>query len=388
MRGCVAEAPGPRRGPGGVGRRSRASARPSWTLESSRAVIARVVSTGAVAVLFALALAPLACGPGAPPPAAAAPPRPRPRPFLPKQPSAPALRQADRIAVFDRVEFSSPSAVHHDTERDLYWVSNVNGSIGRSDNKGFISRLDPNGNVVTLNFIAGGRDGVTLNSPRGLTVRGERLYVTDLDRLREFDAKTGDAVADYHFQAASELTDVVTSADGSLLVVDSGGAASSDGDPATTDALYRLFPDGRQTVVAKGPELAGPVALATEADGIWMVAARTGELLRIVPRDEDPDAPPTSVGSRLTLGFPAPAGIWSLPDATLLIVSMSRGALFRGPRQGPFAPIVQGLESPIDLAYDRRRNRLLIPLLSGHALAVFELPPLASPAAVHEAPSE
>ena len=61
------------------------------------------------------------------------------------------LHLADRLALFDKVGFSSPSAIVHDPVHDVYWVSNLNldGPAGA----GFISRLQPDGALSTLNFI-------------------------------------------------------------------------------------------------------------------------------------------------------------------------------------------------------------------------------------------
>ena len=51
------------------------------------------------------------------------------------------LSLGDRVAIFDRVAFASPSAIIYDKDRDLYWVSNLNGEGPKG--KGFISRLEP-----------------------------------------------------------------------------------------------------------------------------------------------------------------------------------------------------------------------------------------------------
>jgi hypothetical protein len=62
-----------------------------------------------------------------------------------------------------------------------------------------------------------------------------------------------------------------------------------------------------------------------------------------------------------------------MPDGTFVISSEATGSVYRGLRDGPFQPIISNLESPADVGYDARRQRLLIPLLTGHSLAIFEL---------------
>jgi hypothetical protein len=95
-----------------------------------------------------------------------------------------------------------------------------------------------------------------------------------------------------------------------------------------------------------------------------------------------PGADDEAVGDagRLPLPGAAPRGLIALPDGTFAISSEANGTIYRGYRDGPFQPIIGDLEGPADLGYDTRRQRLLIPLLSGQALAIFELSPLRPPA--------
>src|SRR6266496_4562221 len=87
--------------------------------------------------------------------------------------------------------FLTPESVLHDTAQDIYFVSNINGSPTAKDNNGFISRLRPDGAVENLKFIEGGKNGVTLNAPKGLALLGDTLWVADIDAVRAFNAKTG-----------------------------------------------------------------------------------------------------------------------------------------------------------------------------------------------------
>jgi hypothetical protein len=85
---------------------------------------------------------------------------------------------------------------------------------------------------------------------------------------------------------------------------------------------------------------------------------------------------PVLDAGRLKLPGSSLRGIVGMPDGTFVISSEATGVVYRGYRQGPFEPIISGLESPADLAYDTRRKRLLIPLLTGDSLAIFEVAPL------------
>ncbi|HTV20798.1 MAG TPA: hypothetical protein VMG12_19070 [Polyangiaceae bacterium] len=283
----------------------------------------------------------------------------------------------DRVSIFDRVAFASPSAIIYDKDRDLYWVSNLNGEGPKG--RGFISRLEPDAERSTLNYIDGERQGVPLDAPRGLAVFGDVLYVADVTVVRKFRASNGEALGSIEIPGAVFLSDVAAAVDGSLYVADVG----TDPSEATladegADAIYQVSPAGQVSVVARRTNLGGPFALAATETGLWVTCSGTNELLLLVPGAEG-DA--VADAGRLELPGTGPRGLVALPDGTFAISSESNGTVYRGYRDGPFQPIVGDLEGPADLGYDTRRQRLLIPLLEGHSLAIFELAPLPPPSA-------
>lgn len=284
------------------------------------------------------------------------------------------LSLENRLPLFDRVGFSSPSAVLYDKARDLYWVSNLN--LDGPSGAGFISRLQPDGKLSTLNFIDGSRPGVELRAPHGLAVLGPWLYVADVTAIRKFNAETGAPESKIEIQGARYLSDVAAATDGSLYVTDVGGDPNLVGAPSTgSDAVYQLSPGGEVTVVARRADLGGPFAILADEKGLWVTCTGSNELLLLIPSATGGRS--TDAG-RLPLPGVAPRGIAAMPDGTLLISSLGRRAVYRGYRDGPFEPILTGLEAPADLDYDTRRKRLLVPLLTGQAVAVFDLPLLPS----------
>jgi sugar lactone lactonase YvrE len=280
------------------------------------------------------------------------------------------LQLGDRVAIFDRVAFASPSAIIYDAERDLYWVSNLNGES--PSGRGFISRLEPDADRSTLNYIDGQRQGVPLDAPRGLAVFGDTLYVADLKTIRRFKATSGESLGDIAVPGAVFLSDVAVAVDGSVYVTDFG-RDPSDAEDASADAIYQISPAGQVSIVAKRPNLGGPYALVANETGLWITCSKSNELMLLVP---GADGEAIADAGRLVLPGSAPRGIVGMPDGTFLISSETAGAVYRGYRDGPFQTVIDDLEGPADLGYDTRRQRLLIPLLTGHALAIFELSPI------------
>src|SRR5215813_10716960 len=104
-------------------------------------------------------------------------------------PAAAAPATPSKVAQIDSLQ--TPESVLWDQSQDVYFVSNINGNPNAKDNNGFISKLSPEAGPTTLHFIDGGKNGVTLNAPKGLAVHGDTLWVTDIDAVRAFSATTG-----------------------------------------------------------------------------------------------------------------------------------------------------------------------------------------------------
>jgi hypothetical protein len=250
-------------------------------------------------------------------------------------------------------------------------VSNLN--VDGPPGSGFISRLDPEGKRATLNFIDGRAADVVLNAPHGLAISGDSLLVADVTAIRKFNANTGAPEGSIQIPDTRYLSDVAVAADGSLFVADVGGDPNLAAVPEEgTDAVYQISAKGEVSTVARRPDLGGPFALLTDQRGLWIACTGSSELLLLIPSTNGTTSPDAG---RLQLPGGVPRGITSIPDGTLVISSWKQRAVYRGYRDGPFEPVITGLESPADLDYDVRRKRLLIPLLTGQALAIFELAP-------------
>ncbi len=281
------------------------------------------------------------------------------------------MQLGDRVPLFDRVGFSAPSAIIYDPAHDVYWVSNLNGEGPKG--KGFISRLHPEGELTILNFIDAAQPGVVLDAPRGLAVSDDTLFVADVSTIRKFKADSGEAQGTIDIPGAVYLSDLAVAVDGSLYATDVGSDPSVAALPDTgADAVYRISPTGQVSTVAKRPDLGGPFAILTNETGLWIACTGTDDLLLLIPTES---GEPAADKGRLALPGGAPRGLTGMPDGTFLISSAGAGAVYRGYRDGPFEPVITGLESPADLGYDTRRKRVLIPLLTGHSLAIFALPP-------------
>ena len=260
--------------------------------------------------------------------------------------------------------FKSPESVLYDSVDDLYFVSNVNGSA-----HGFISRLKGDGSIDSLMFIAGGRNGVTLNEPRGSALIGDTLWVADLDAVRAFNIRTAAPVAtvDLKRLGAAMLNDVATGPDGALYITDTGPGGRSDAKRG--NRIFRIGRNHKASVALHSDSLGAPNGLAWDAKNDRFIIVQWGGARIIAWHPGDKIA--------RTIGFGAPQmdGVALLADGRLIFDSWARKALFV--HHHDQETVVKGFDSPADFGVDTRRHRLAIPLYEKDRVEFWDIPPVA-----------
>jgi WD40 repeat protein len=106
-------------------------------------------------------------------------------------------------------------SVLYDNHRKVLFVSCINGSPSDKDGKGFISMLDPDGSIRSLEWVAG------LDAPKGMGIEGNRLFVADIDQLVVIDIEKAEIMERIPVEGASFLNDVAVGADGKVYFSDS-----------------------------------------------------------------------------------------------------------------------------------------------------------------------
>ncbi len=279
-------------------------------------------------------------------------------PTLPAPAPTPAIEAA--VVVPADTGLKTPESVLFDPASDRYFVSNINGSPSGVDNNGFISLINPDGSVHTLEFIAGGKGGVTLNAPKGLALHGGTLFVADIDAVRKFDAKTGAAQGAITFPKATFINDVVVDAEGVLYASDTG-IKIHDGNPTPTgtDAIYKVV-NGKVTVLAKGAHLGKPNGVALFEGSVLTVTFGNKQLIQLDANGK--------VSATVALPAGTLDGIVVLPDGRLLVSSWEAQTVYVGSLTGSWSAVSENLASPADIGFDPGRNRVLVPLFTQNEL--------------------
>jgi DNA-binding beta-propeller fold protein YncE len=167
---------------------------------------------------------------------------------------ATAAGAAEPEKVWEASGFKQPESALYDSSNDVIYVSNVNGEPAASDGNGFISKLGPDGEIVTLEWVTG------LDAPKGLALVGDRLYVADIDELIAIDIGTGEIVERHEAAGSKFLNDATADEEGRVYATD------------MLENTIWVLEDGELSVLLKDPALANPNGLLAE-NGRLLVAS-------------------------------------------------------------------------------------------------------------------
>jgi hypothetical protein len=256
--------------------------------------------------------------------------------------------------------FLTPESILYDAANDKYLVSNINGGPNDADNNGFVSIVNPDGSIQQLDFIAGGKKGVTLNAPKGLALHGGTLYVADITAVRKFNAKTGAPLGAIQFPKATFINDIAVESDGTLYVSDTGiKIAGNDVTPTGSDAIYKVV-HGKVSVFAKGEHLNRPNGLAFVNGALVTVTFGNKQLFLFDTKG--------TITSTTELPATTLDGVVALPNGQLLVSSWEKQSVYIGSIGGSWSVASDSLPSPADIGFDPTRNRVLVPVFVGNEL--------------------
>lgn len=150
--------------------------------------------------------------------------------------------------------FDRPESVVFDSARDRMIVSSLNGDFNAKDGNGYLSLLDAQGRLQQKSWITG------LDSPKGMAISGDLLFVADVDALKVIDLNTGSLVKSYLGDGAVFLNDVTVAGD-AVYVTD-----------LLENAIWRLD-DGVFAPWLKADDLSNPNGIAFDGQqllvGSW-----------------------------------------------------------------------------------------------------------------------
>ena len=161
--------------------------------------------------------------------------------------------------------FKSPESILLSGDTSFLYVSNIDGEGDIRDGNGYISKLGKDGTIIAEKWATG------LDAPKGMALNGNKLYVSDIDKLVELDATTGAILQTFPVPEAKFLNDVIFTPDFGVLV--SGSA---------TRSLY-LYDGNTISQWLSNDLLAGINGLHMDGERILIVTMSGGQLLSLDP---------------------------------------------------------------------------------------------------------
>jgi hypothetical protein len=252
--------------------------------------------------------------------------------------------------------FAFPESVAYDPGAKVLYVSQFGGTEPKpaeKDGKGKISKVSIAGKILEDQFLP--PPGETLNKPKGIWVKGNRLWVTDIDVVWIFDLKS-------HKGRKLALPGIKFANDPAVM-----GNVLYVGDNRS-DQLFRVEPadflnsksDPKVTVVFSGksvnpnglyPSKNGSLLMAgfmsdKEARGIYSLSAK-GEV------------------KELSKDIGRLDGLYQMKDGTILATDWNSGSLFSWTPKAGMKTLASGFKGPADFC--------VVPEAKGYLVVVPDL---------------
>jgi DNA-binding beta-propeller fold protein YncE len=112
--------------------------------------------------------------------------------------------------------FKVPESVLFNVEKNVFYVSNINGDPEGKDGNGFISTMGITGVVETLEWVKG------LDAPKGMGIFDNHLYVADITNVKIIDITTASIIETIELPGAVFLNDLVIDKNGIVYISDTG----------------------------------------------------------------------------------------------------------------------------------------------------------------------
>lgn len=153
--------------------------------------------------------------------------------------------------------FAQPESAVFAADKNVIYVSNVNGDPLAKDGNGFISKVSADGKLLQREWLRG------LHAPKGLAYRAGLLYIVDVDALLIVDTSNRKVLSRFPVRDAKFLNDVA---------LDGGRAYVSD---MVGNTIYRQIGNGFGPLLT-GPALRNPNGLVV--DGGRLIVGSWGEM--------------------------------------------------------------------------------------------------------------
>ncbi len=261
--------------------------------------------------------------------------------------------------------FKFPESVACDPHANVLYASQFGSELKptEKDGKGKISKLSLDGKILEEQFLP--PKGEILNKPKGIWIKGNRLWVTDIDVVWEFDLKTrkGKKLPLPEAQFANDPA-VVGNA---LFVSDNRG-----------DRLYKVEPADFLDI--KGEPKVMTVFSGKSINPNGLYPGKGGSLLMVGYKSPQEPRGIYSLGlegdiTELSKPIGMLDGLYQMSDGTLITTDWVSGTVFSWTAKEGMKTLASNFKGPADLcAYpDAKGLRVIVPDLAKSEIRLLQL---------------
>jgi len=268
---------------------------------------------------------------------------------------------AEMAVAWETEGMDVPESAQYDSAKDVIYITNIVGGPTEADGKGHISKLGIDGSVVEKEWVSG------LNSPTGMALVGDKLYVADINTLLEIDTGSGEISKKYVVEEAGFLNDVTVDDNGNVYVTD-----------MMKDGIYQLS-DGNFSLWLTDKQLEFPNGIHAEGDnllvGAWGVLNGDGfntDVAGHMKKVSIADKSITSIGDGGPVGNLD--GVEADGSGNYLVTDFLGGKLLKMSLSGDVEEMVkfaQAGTADLDVAADK--NLVIIPLMLDNKVVAYKL---------------
>jgi DNA-binding beta-propeller fold protein YncE len=241
----------------------------------------------------------------------------------------------------------TPESVLYDELRQVIYVSNISTGPWEKNGDGFISRLDQDGNMKDLKWVAG------MDSPKGMGLVDNVLYVADLDKVFKIDVESGEVVQIISFENEDGLNDITTSADGKVYV------------SSTTNSLVYELVDDKASVIMKGGDERYN-GLYCEDERLLVLSSKGSQLLSLSFQTNQVDTLYNNMGQG--------DGIEAVGDGTYITTSWKGEVFYINENQQVISLMkTEGKMNTADLDFIQDKQIVLIPTFFNNRVLAYQL---------------
>jgi len=240
-------------------------------------------------------------------------------------------------------------SVLYDQAQDVLFVSCINGAPSEKNGKGYIAMLNPDGEIISLEWVLG------LNAPKGMGIHEGFLYVTDIDQLAVIDIEKAEIVSMIPVEGASFLNDIAIDTDGTIYFSDSN-----------TGWIW-TFKDGQTTPWIEG-EFDRPNGLLIEKERVLLTSSGSSDMKVIDKVTREYETVTTEIGHGDGVEFTGKEGHYIVTswagEIFLVLPDFSRVSLLKTSDQEI---------NSADIGFNKQKQVVYVPTFFDNRVVAYQL---------------